>query len=242
MSALHPKVKLYYEEIGQRFKSNLLRVHDELAGFVEDAIDMNVLNGIKADIVNGIMPQVRKHLEEMTPQDMIEGFIHCSRSQEDKMDGTKFKERKYPEYWDILSHLPTLQEYKSELKKSVEECKALHPDVEEFFVHKIHIIFPKVEPLKDIIQTIYHHVNSKGESFLSIQDKKLLCVLFRSFPVLAIKYINLGRNPVLEDGKQLKTKSNGRILYDGNNGYFGDISVKNAMKVFEIEIEDMIPK
>lgn len=232
---------LTLEELENRFKKNMINVTNQIIDYIGEAISRGILDGLTVNILYGTMPEVQNYLERKSGRDLIEGFIYCSRSDEDCSENNQaFRERKYPEYWDIFRQLPTLEEYKQE-KENPEKAKPLPEDAEQFFMDKLHVIFPLVKPFKDVIRTLYTYKDNQGNSFLSIIEKKYIALIFRSFPILSIKYINLQRNPVVENGRITVNKDTGRILYRySDTVYLSDISVKNAMKIFNLTIEDLL--
>lgn len=227
------------EEIEDRFKKNLLNVNKRLAEYTEEAIERGILGGILVNILNGAMPQIQKYLEKKSGRELIEGFIYCSKSDGDLKEDENYKLRKFPEYWETLSNLPDLQEYNLEKNLKEEDCKPLDSQAENFFLEKLSIIFPITKPFQEIIKILYHYKDPNEKPFLSILDKKYIGLNFRAFPILAIKYINLCRNPKINDGKLVLSPS-GKILYIGNNGYMSDISVKNSMIRFNLTHEDLL--
>lgn len=228
-------MSLSRDELENKFKKNLLNMIKRLQTHINDAVECNIIGGMQIQIIQGVMPAVNKALEDKSGKEFLEGFIRSSRDKNESEE--EYKQRKYPKYWGILKQLPTPQEYIEDKKR--EKVEPLNKDVENFFIHNLHILFPTISPFKDLIQTIYTAKMPDGSSFLSIMEKRYLGTICRSFAIISIKYINLIRDPKIIAGKLVTNE--GKILYNqGGNPFCSDISVKECMKAFDISIDDML--
>lgn len=233
--------------IEARFKKNLIIAQETMADYVQDAIDKGIIDSGMALILAGAMPIIENYLSNKTGEYLIENFIHSSFSEADKAESVEFKERKYPEYWKLLAQLPTLDEYNRD-QQSFENNKPIKPlsaEAEAFFIQKLRIVFPKVEPFQNVIAMLYQYKYPNGKPFVNLLQKKFVAMIFRSFAVLSIKYINLKRNPKIENGKLICNEATGKIQYmeDKHNKFnlfYPNISIKNAMIQFEITTTDLI--
>lgn len=226
--------------IEERFKKNLINnVFELLASYIQEAIERKILTDLKANIINGVLPQVKSYLEEKAGSELIEGFIKCSRSADDFEDkGGSYKLRKYPEYWEIFSLLPTFEEYSREKNLPENECIPLPLQVEEFFVSNLETIFPIMKNISDVISFLYAYRDNLGRPFLSLSEKKFIGVNFRSFPILAIKYINIRRNPKIENGKLVLNPETKNIIFTFD--YMADLSIRKSMQKFNLTMDDLL--
>jgi len=227
------------EQLEERFKACMIRVSDTLFEYIGEAIERKILSGFLINIVHGVIPEIQEYLNRKTGKELIEGFIYCSRSNDDVGENSKMKERMYPEYWDIFVELPTPEEYQKD-KQDPENAEPIPKDAELFFLEKLPVIFPIVEPFKDVIRTLYEFEDKQGTPFLSIVEKKYIAHIFRAFPVLAIKYIIHKRQPKIVNG-QLAVGETGKIqYYYSGEVYEADISGKKSMERFGLTNEDIV--
>lgn len=230
-------------EIENRFRTNLIIAQQSLNEYVQNAIDKKIIDVTTAIMLGAIMPTIEEYLKSKTGSFLIENFIYSSFSDSDRKESAEFKTRKFPEYWLLLSQLPTLTEYKKESEQTT-PVKPLSKEAEEFFITKLKVVFPLVERFQDVISMLYQHTSPTGQPFVPLIQKKFIAMIFRSFAVLSIKYINLKRNPKIENGKIIVNEQNGKIQYlktpNADNHYLANISIKNAMEKFGLSLSDLI--
>lgn len=238
MSILTPEI------IEARFKKNLLIAQQTLNDYVNDAIDKNILETGTKVILKATTPVVESYLNNKTGKELIENFITSSFSEADKNGSDSFKQRKFPEYWKLLAQLPTQEEYNKEKDLDLALVKPLSKEAETFFITNLEVVFPKIKPFQETIAFLYQYKSPEGIPFVNTIQKKFVALIFRSFAVLSIKYININRNPKIENGKLLINETTGNIQYNknenGGNPYHPSISIRNTMKEFNLTHADLL--
>lgn len=236
--------ELTLEEIENRFKKNLIIAQQTLNDYVDDAIEKEILETGAVLILKGVIPMVQDYLNKKTGKELVENFINSSFSKNDRAGSDEFKHRKIPEYWLLLAQLPTLEEYTRERDMDPKMVKPLSKEAEQFFIENLELVFPKIKPFQETIAILYQYKSNTGVSFVSTIQKKFVAMIFRSFAVLSIKYINLKRNPKIENGKLIINESTGNIQYykseNGENLFHPSISIKNAINIFKLTHTDLL--
>lgn len=217
------------EVFADRFKYNTGELLEILFGYVMEASEKKMIS-VEPEKVGMFLEVARMTIKNTDPEVLIDKFITHSKN-ELELSGAdlEYRSRGYPELWKVLLKLPS--------PAQLEENIPLPPDVDHFLLHDVTRLFPIAQKFHPHFQKVYTHVEN-GQPFLTEEDKRYVSSYFYALTILATKYVNARRQPVIRNNRMVRNEMNGDPQYTID--YRQDLRVRSVCQYGGIDMDSLL--